>query len=150
MATNYEPCSICEEYIEGVACTKDQCPVAKMKAENERLEKRLEEEKHALFEQQAYTAKLQAEIDMLTKRLETVQAAKCVYSFDGETVEFCVQSPCPICKTTNQIRAEAIKEFAERLKYHAYDIVLYGEIVTVSRIERTMHEMMTEGEDGNL
>ena len=47
-------------------------------------------------------------------------------------------------------RTEAIREFAERLKYHAYDIVLYGEIVTVSRIERTMHEMMTEGEDGNL
>lgn len=47
-------------------------------------------------------------------------------------------------------KAEAIKEFAERLKYHAYDIVLYGEIVTVSRIERTMHEMMTEGKDGNV
>ena len=37
MAAKYEPCSICEEYIEGVACTKDQCPVAKMKAEIERL-----------------------------------------------------------------------------------------------------------------
>ena len=54
MAAKYEPCSICEEYIEGVACTKDQCPVAKMKAENERLEKRLEEEKHALFEQKGW------------------------------------------------------------------------------------------------
>lgn len=37
MVAKYEPCSICEEYIEGVACTKDQCPVAKMKAEIERL-----------------------------------------------------------------------------------------------------------------
>ena len=34
---NYEPCSICEEYIEGVICDKGQCPVGKMKAENERL-----------------------------------------------------------------------------------------------------------------
>lgn len=40
MVAKYEPCSICEEYIEGIACTKNQCPVAKMKAENERLRKK--------------------------------------------------------------------------------------------------------------
>ena len=34
---NYEPCSICEEYIEGVICDKDKCPVGKMKSENEDL-----------------------------------------------------------------------------------------------------------------
>lgn len=37
MVAKYEPCSICEEYFEGVACTKDQCPVAKTKAEIKRL-----------------------------------------------------------------------------------------------------------------
>ena len=37
MKKKYEPCAICEEYIEGVDCTMDQCPVAKLKAENERL-----------------------------------------------------------------------------------------------------------------
>lgn len=37
MKKKYEPCAICEEYIEGVACTMDQCPVAKLKAEVERL-----------------------------------------------------------------------------------------------------------------
>ncbi len=42
MNTKYEPCSICEEYIKGVVCTQDQCPVAKMKAENERLRKKNE------------------------------------------------------------------------------------------------------------
>lgn len=36
---NYEPCSICEEYIEGVICDKDKCPVWKMKKEIERFHK---------------------------------------------------------------------------------------------------------------
>ena len=35
----YEPCSICEEYIEGVICDKDKCPVGKMKKELELLHK---------------------------------------------------------------------------------------------------------------
>lgn len=35
--TNYEPCSICEEYIEDVICDKDKCPVKKMKSEIEDL-----------------------------------------------------------------------------------------------------------------
>lgn len=39
MNTKYEPCSICEQYIEGVVCTQDECPVAKMKVENDRLKK---------------------------------------------------------------------------------------------------------------
>lgn len=32
-----EPCSICEEYIDGVICDKDRCPVGIMKKENKRL-----------------------------------------------------------------------------------------------------------------
>ena len=111
MATNYEPCSICEEYIEGVACTKDQCPVAKMKAENERLEKRLKEEKHALFEQQAYTAKLQAEIERLEgESNETFHKweilAERTKDHYAELYE----------EAKEVVRAKAIKEFAERLK----------------------------------
>lgn len=100
MVAKYEPCSICEEYIEGVACTKDQCPVAKMKAENERLEKRLEEEKHALFEQQAYTAKLQAEIERLEILAERTKDRYAELYEEAKGV----------------VRAEAIKEFAKKLK----------------------------------
>lgn len=44
------------------------------------------------------------------------ECPKCVYEYDGETMEYCVQGPCPNFKTVEQIRAEAIKEFAERLK----------------------------------
>ena len=36
---DYEPCSICEEYIEGVICDKDKCPVGIMKKELDRLHK---------------------------------------------------------------------------------------------------------------
>lgn len=37
MDNKYEPCSICELYICGYECHNDKCPVAKMKAEIERL-----------------------------------------------------------------------------------------------------------------
>lgn len=37
MKSKYEPCSICEKYIEGVICDEYKCPVRKMKEENERL-----------------------------------------------------------------------------------------------------------------
>jgi hypothetical protein len=37
MKTTNEPCSICEEYIEGAECEKSECPVFKMKQENKRL-----------------------------------------------------------------------------------------------------------------
>lgn len=45
-------------------------------------------------------------------------------------------------------KSEAIKEFAKRLKEHTHDIVFYGEIVTVSRIDNLVTEM-TEGEKVN-
>lgn len=41
MAEYNEPCRICEEYMEGVICDKDKCPIAKMKAENEALKKEI-------------------------------------------------------------------------------------------------------------
>ena len=129
MVAKYEPCSICEEYIEGVACTKDQCPVAKMKAENERLEKRLEEEKHALFEQQAYTAKLQAEIERLYKSLNL-----------------------PAQEQYTNGRNDGIKEFEEKLKEKAFYVQESewdGYVVNCNDIIEFAKEM-TEGEDGNV
>lgn len=43
------------------------------------------------------------------------ECPKCVYEYDGEVMEYCVQSPCSNFKTIEQIKAEAYKEFAERL-----------------------------------
>lgn len=34
-----EPCTICEDYIAGVECENDKCPIFEMKRENKRLQK---------------------------------------------------------------------------------------------------------------
>lgn len=44
------------------------------------------------------------------------ECPKCVYEYDGEVTEYCVQGPCPNSKTVEQIKVEAYKEFAERIK----------------------------------
>ena len=51
-----------------------------------------------------------AEIDRLK------ECPKCIYEYDGNTTEYCIQEPCSNFKTTEQVRAEAYKEFAEHLK----------------------------------
>lgn len=52
----------------------------------------------------------QAEIERLK------ECPKCIYEYDGKTTEYCVQGPCSNLKTVEQIKSEAYKEFAERLK----------------------------------
>ena len=64
---------------------------------------------------QAENESLKAEVERLNKSINHMKGAKCVYSYDGETLEFCTTSPCPISKTVDQIKTEAYKEFAERL-----------------------------------
>lgn len=44
------------------------------------------------------------------------QTPKCVFAYDGETLEYCVEGPCSAEKTIETIRAEAVREFAEKLK----------------------------------
>ena len=52
------------------------------------------------------------------------ECPKCVYEYDGEVTEYCIQGPCPNFKpvyvsadlSIKQIKKEAYKEFAERLK----------------------------------
>lgn len=44
------------------------------------------------------------------------ECPKCVYEYDGEVTEYCVQGPCPNFKTVEQIKTEAYKEFAEKLE----------------------------------
>ena len=56
----------------------------------------------------------QAEIERLK------ECPKCIYEYDGNTTEYCVQRPCSNFKTVEQIKSEAIKEFAEKLKKRFY------------------------------
>ena len=44
------------------------------------------------------------------------ECPKCVYEYDCEITEYCVQGPCSNFKTVEQIKAEAYKEFAERIR----------------------------------
>lgn len=44
------------------------------------------------------------------------ECPKCVYEYNGEVTEYCVQGPCPNFKTVEQIKVKAYKEFAEELK----------------------------------
>lgn len=54
-------------------------------------------------------AEKQAEIERLK------QTPKCIYSYDGEMIEYCVEGPCSVEKTIESIKTEAYKEFADRL-----------------------------------
>ena len=63
------------------------------------------------FKAEEELEKAKAEIWRLSNRNH-----KCIYLSDDETTEYCVDGPCPKFKTESQIKAEAIKEFAERLK----------------------------------
>ena len=55
---------------------------------------------------------------------------KCIYLSDDETTNYCVDGPCPKFKTEAQIRAEAVKEFAEELKkdisWHRTEMYMNG------------------------
>ena len=89
-----------------------------------------------------------AEIETLEKRLDTVQGAKCVYSYDGETVEYCVHSPCPISTTADQLRAEAIKDFAEKCKTAAGRRLTYiaDILILQNDIDSLVKEMVGDSE----
>ena len=72
------------------------------------------------------------------------ECPKCVYEYDGEMTEFCVKAPCPNYKTADEIRSEAIKEFAERLKEtkfkHGNDFMVYAD-----SIDTLVKEMVGDG-----
>ena len=97
------------------------------------------------------------------------ECPKCVYEYDGEITEYCVQGPCSNFKTVEQIKAEAYKEFAEKVKesflnlqYNAktdrktvkveelkeqMDWVLHT--VTIETIDNLLKEMVGEEEANN-
>lgn len=69
------------------------------------------------------------------------ECPKCVYEYDGEVTEYCVQGPCPNFKTVEQIKVEAYKEFAEKLKKE----LSFGHYIQPDQIDNLFKEM--EGED---
>ena len=76
------------------------------------------------------------------------ECPKCVYEYDGEMTEYCIQGPCPNFKTFEQIKSEAYKEFAERLKEKSFKTIRnYGltkDVVEVCDIDNLLKEMVGE------
>lgn len=68
---------------------------------------------------------------------------------DGANHEYCVQGPCPNFKTVEQIKVEAYKEFAEKLKDAAMSYLRggkYYKIITTRCIDTLLKEMVGEEE----
>ena len=70
------------------------------------------------------------------------ECPKCVYEYDGEMTEYCVQGPCSNFKTVEQIKAEAYKEFAERLKEKKMQSTMDKRICTFEMIDGLLKEMV--------
>ncbi len=71
-------------------------------------------EKDALFDK---AEELKAEIERLK------DCPKCVYEYDGEMTEYCVQGPCTKFTSIEKIKSEAYKEFAEKLQAFCKEII---------------------------
>ena len=94
---------------------------------------------------------LKAEVERLK------ECPKCVYEYDGEVIEYCIQGPClnfkPVYVSADlaikQIKNEAYKEFAERLNEEAqiadcFDS--YNMVVGTHFIDNLLKEMVGEEE----
>ncbi len=106
--------------------------INRQKAEIERLGKRISGQKHALFKQQASTAELQNEIVKLKDYNENLLAANTVLS--NEVLE-------------SKAKAEAYKEFAERLKsYLLLNKKDEMSVISFENVDTLLKEMVGEKE----
>ena len=88
-----------------------------------------------------------AALDLINRQKAEIErlkeCPKCIYEYDGKTTEYCVQGPCSNFKTVEQIKSEAIKEFAEKLKKRFY--LCAGRcVVNVYHINNLVKEMVGE------
>lgn len=91
-----------------------------------------------------------AALDLINRQRAEIErlkeCPKCVYEYDGEVTEYCVQGPCPNFKTVEQIKTEAYKEFAARLKSY----LLLNEkgstisVISFENIDNLLKEMVDE------
>ena len=86
-------------------------------------------------------------INRQTAEIERLkECPKCVYEYDGEVTEYCVQGPCSNFKTVEQIKAEAYKEFADALRKHYDNPVCYlgGSNGFFDNLDSLVKEMLGE------
>lgn len=102
--------------------------INRQKAENEMLKKKISDKKHALFEQQEYTAELQQTLETKCDDCDNIRLSRPEY-----------------WKAIKAAKAEAYKEFAERLKEKIWDVdcrVGYVQVVDMGDIDETLKEMV--------
>ena len=70
--------------------------------------------------QEKYIQVLKDSLDLINRQKSEIErlkeCPKCIYEYDGEVTEYCVQGPCPNCKTVEQIKTEAYKECLAKVK----------------------------------
>lgn len=92
-----------------------------------------------------------ATLDLINRQKAEIErlkeCPKCVYEYDGEIMEYCVQGPCSNFKTVEQIKAKAYKEFAERLKSYLL-LNKKGEMSVISfeNVDTLLKEMVGKEE----
>ena len=80
------------------------------------------------------------------------ECPKCVYEYDGEMTEYCVQGPCSNFKTVAQIKAEAYKKFANITKKNVtelwdYDNDTFCPVYVLDKsVDNLLKEMVGEEE----
>lgn len=74
------------------------------------------------------------------------ECPKCIYEYDGKTTEYCIQGPCSNFKTVEQIKSEAYREFAEKLKKRYDNPVWYlgGSNGFFDNLDNFVKEMVNE------
>ena len=84
--------------------------ITHQQSENKRLGKEVDLVSIQFQDLQERYEEAQAKIDKLK------ECPKCVYEYDGEIMEYCVQGPCSNFKTVGQVKAEAYKECIEKVR----------------------------------
>lgn len=75
------------------------------------------------------------------------ECPKCIYAYDGNTTEYCIQGPCSNFKTVEQIKSETYREFAEHLKEKWFNNDYYSPDVDFGDfVDNLLKEMVGEEE----
>lgn len=99
--------------------------ICSQKAEVERLKKRISDKKHTLLEQQTYTAELQRKLETKCDDCDNIRLSRPEY-----------------WKAIKAAKAEAYKEFAERLNKKAFYSDYTGNVVRLLTVNHILKEMV--------
>lgn len=75
------------------------------------------------------------------------ETPKCIYAYDGETMEYCVEGPCSVEKNIEEIKSEARKEFAERVWVESAKILGIDTLYWIKEIKNKLLAAMEGGKE---